>query len=252
MIEESGSCAHSSAALNRIPEPNTMAEPFHKFPHTPHLLWLGDGAPREDKVLTPGEVAAFLAGELIIEEKVDGANMGLSLGPDGRVRAQSRGNYLAPGRCHAQWNPLWPWLAERRGHLEEALQGGLMLFGEWCHARHTVPYDALPDWFLGFDIFEPATNRFWSVDRRNALLAECGLVHIPEVRRGRITLKQIPPLLVQSAVGRVPMEGLYFRRERDGLLEARAKVVSAGFKQQIEEHWTRRGVVPNLQIHTER
>jgi hypothetical protein len=222
-----------------------MTESFHKFPHTPHLLWLGAGTPREDKVMSPDEVAEFLDGELIIEEKVDGANMGLSLGLDGRVRAQSRGNYLVPGRSHAQWNPLWPWLAERREKLEEHLRDGLMFFGEWCYARHTVPYDSLPDWFLGFDVFETATRRFWSVDRRNSLLIECGIQLIPEVKGGKITLKQIPSLFRTSAVGHVPMEGLYFRREQDGYLHARAKVVSAAFKQQIEQHWTRRALVPN-------
>jgi hypothetical protein len=58
-----------------------MAEAFHKFRHTPHLLWLGTGSPREDKVLKAADVEDFLAGELIVEEKVDGANMGLSPGP---------------------------------------------------------------------------------------------------------------------------------------------------------------------------
>ncbi len=172
-----------------------MTDAFHKFPHTPHLLWLGTGSPREDKVLTPAEVTEFLSGEVIVEEKVDGANLGLSLGPDGRVRAQSRGNYLTPGRSHSQWNLLWPWLAEKRESLEEGLQGGLMLFGEWCYARHTVPYDALPDWFLGFDIFESSSRRFWSVDRRNAWLHERGLVSVPEVKRGKVQLNQVSSLL---------------------------------------------------------
>jgi hypothetical protein len=55
-----------------------MTDTFHKFPHTPHLFWLGDGKPRADKVMSPNEVAEFLTGELLVEEKVDGANMGLS------------------------------------------------------------------------------------------------------------------------------------------------------------------------------
>jgi hypothetical protein len=161
------------------------------------------------------------------------------------VRAQSRGNYLASGRSHAQWNPLWPWLAERRDILEIGLSGGLMLFGEWCYARHTVPYDALPDWFLGFDIFEVASRRFWSVDRRNEWLRQKALVSVPEVKRGRLSIKRLPSLLGDSAVGHTPMEGIYLRREEDGWLQARAKVVSTAFQQQIEEHWTRRPVTPN-------
>src|SRR5438067_7318110 len=111
-----------------------MTDSLYKIPHTPHLLWLGPGKPREDKVLRPNEVAEFLAGEVVVEEKVDGANVGISLGRDGRLRAQSRGSFLAPGRSHLQWNVLWPWLAERRVALEEGLQDRLILFGEWCYA----------------------------------------------------------------------------------------------------------------------
>jgi hypothetical protein len=222
-----------------------MTDAFHKFPHTPHLLWLGAGAPRDDKILSLAQANEFLSDEVIIEEKVDGANLGLSLDPDGCIRAQSRGNYLAPGRSHAQWNPLWPWLAERRASLEDGLRGGLILFGEWCYARHTVPYDALPDWFLGFDVFDTTNGRFWSVTRRNGWLRDRGLISIPEVKRGRLQLKQVPSLLGTSTVGHVPMEGIYLRREEAGWLSERAKVVSAVFKQQIEEHWTRRAVVPN-------
>jgi hypothetical protein len=83
------------------------------------------------------------------------------------------------------------------------------------------------------------------VDRRNAWLRERGLVSVPQVKRGRVLLKQAATLLGASAVGHVPMEGIYLRREQDGWLQARAKVVSAAFKQQIEQHWTRRPVVPN-------
>ncbi len=83
-------------------------------------------------MLKPDEVAEFLSGEVVVEEKVDGANLGISLGVSGSLRGQSRGDYLAPGKSHAQWNLLRPWLAERRAALEEGLQGGLMLFGEWC------------------------------------------------------------------------------------------------------------------------
>jgi hypothetical protein len=221
-----------------------MSSSFYKFPHTPHLLWVGPGSPRNDKLLTAQEVADFVAAELVTEEKVDGANLGISIGPDG-LRAQSRGNRLTPGKSHAQWNLLWPWLAEHRVVLEEGLHGGLMLFGEWCYARHSVPYDALPDWFLAFDIFETHSQRFWSVERRNQWLQDRDIVSVPELSRGRFKKNQIPSLLGPSKVGHVPMEGIYLRREKDGYLQARAKVVSVAFKQQIEEHWTRRAVVPN-------
>jgi ATP-dependent RNA circularization protein (DNA/RNA ligase family) len=222
-----------------------MTNAFYKFPHTPHLLWLGDGKPRDDKLLSRSEVEGFLTEDVIVEEKVDGANLGLSVGPDGRLRAQSRGNYLNSTHSHAQWKPLWPWLARRENALVEALKDGLMLFGEWCYALHTVPYDALPAWFLAFDVFEHGTGIFWSTNRRNSLLDDLGIPAVPAVFQGRLSLNQLPMLLGKSTLGAAQMEGIYLRRENSHRLLARAKVVGMAFKQQIEEHWTRRPLVPN-------
>ena len=222
-----------------------MNDPFHKFPHTPHLLWLGAGTPRDDKIMSHAEAEEFLSGSVVVDEKVDGANLGLSVGPDGRIRAQSRGNYLAPGRSHAQWNLLWPWLARREQALAASLGEKRMLFGEWCYARHSIAYDVLPDWFMAFDVFEPVTGTFWSSDRRNAFTAELGILTVPEVFRGRLTLRKLPGLIGNSALGATRMEGIYLRREVDGRLLARAKVVGKEFTQQIEQHWTRRSLVSN-------
>ena len=67
---------------------------FYRFESIAHLAWLAEGAPREDKVLSAGEAASLLAKPVTVEEELDGANLGLSIGPDGRVRAQNRGQYL--------------------------------------------------------------------------------------------------------------------------------------------------------------
>jgi len=42
-------------------------DPFFRFPHTPHLAWLGRGTPRDDKVLSPADAAGLLAGDVVIE-----------------------------------------------------------------------------------------------------------------------------------------------------------------------------------------
>ena len=48
----------------------TMVE-FFRFPHTPHLTWLGTESPRDDKVLDAAEASALLAGAVLVEEKLD-------------------------------------------------------------------------------------------------------------------------------------------------------------------------------------
>ena len=109
-------------------------------------------------MLSPEEARTFIDGEVTVEEKVDGTNIGFSLDESGVLRVQSRGNYLTRG-SHPQFQPLWPWIEPPAYALIEALRPGLMLFGEWCFALHSVPYKRLPDWFLGFDVYDRAANR---------------------------------------------------------------------------------------------
>lgn len=219
---------------------------FFKFPRTPHLSWLADGAPRDDKVMSAVERSQFLANPIVVEEKVDGANIGLSLGGGGDVRVQSRGGYLGPG-SHPQFQPLWGWIAERAHRLKDALRGGLILFGEWCFAVHSVRYSELPDWFLGFDVYDPSQGRFFSTARRNRLLSSVQVTPVPQISRGRFDANMLVEVLHtrRSALGAQTLEGLYLRNESDDWLNARAKLVRADFLQGIEEHWSRRRIEPN-------
>lgn len=214
---------------------------FFRFPQTPHLAWLGPGQPRDDKVLSPDEVDALLAGEVVLEEKVDGANIGFSVSEEGELRIQNRGNYLDPEHVHPQFRPLWPWLTSRESALIDALWPNLMLFGEWCFAVHSVEYDRLDDWFLGFDVYDREAGGFWDTPRRNALLAEIDLRGVPCLAKGHFSMEQLRlSLLEPSREGSGPLEGIVVRRESEGLTVARAKLVRAEFTQTIDEHWSRR------------
>ncbi len=216
---------------------------FFRFPHTPHLAWLGQGVPRGDKVLTPAEAQDLLGGEVVVEEKVDGANLGFSTGSDGDLRVQNRGQYL-PSPFQGQFSRLRCWLAIHRERFEEMLFPDLILFGEWCAARHSVGYTALPDLFLGFDIYDRAADRFWSTTRRNRLFSEIDVTPVPRRFSGRTTLEHLKHLLSSesSLFHNGPMEGLVIRRENADWLTQRAKLVSAGFTQGITQHWSRRAI----------
>lgn len=97
-------------------------------------------------MLSPAEAQALIADEVVIEEKLDGANLGISVGPDATLRVQNRGQYLAAPYT-GQFDRLAKWLATHEEALFDALDEHLILFGEWCAARHSVAYDSLPDWF---------------------------------------------------------------------------------------------------------
>jgi hypothetical protein len=215
-----------------------MVGMLRKFPKTSHLLWLSPQAVRDDKVMSHVEAETFLSsGEIVVEEKVDGANLGLSFDEAGRLRAQNRGNHLE-GRLTGQWQQLRGWLARHEAAWRQHLPPGAILFGEWCYAQHSMAYTRLPDWFLGFDVLD-ASNRFWSTRRRDALLSVVGLSSIQCVARGRFTLRELQAMLSEpSAFGDGPVEGLYLRREDDEWLLKRAKLVRPEFIQAIDAHWS--------------
>lgn len=216
---------------------------FFRFPHTPHLAWLGDGEPRDDKVLSAVEVKALLSRDVVVEEKLDGANLGFSLGPDGNLRIQNRGQYLAEPHA-GQFVRLPVWLSQGGDALSAVLGPNLMLFGEWCTARHTLDYSALPDWFLLFDVYDCSEARFWSSARRNELARKAGLNAVPQVFRGKTTMAALKKLVLTStsryrAGG---LEGLVIRRESPDWVEARAKLVRPDFTQAIDTHWRKRAI----------
>lgn len=220
-----------------------MTADFFRFPHTPHIVWLGAGVPRDDKVLSPSESTALLSEEVVVEEKLDGANLGLSLAPDGKLCAQNRGQYLAEPHA-GQFARLPAWLLQHNEGLRAVLAPNLMLFGEWCAARHSLDYAALPDWFLLFDVYDRSMNRFWSTHRRNALAENAGLVTVPQVLRGKASTETLKQLVVTmpSYYRKGPLEGVVIRRESRDWCEARAKLVRPDFTQAIESHWRKRAI----------
>jgi len=224
---------------------------FFRFPHTPHLAWLGEGSPRDDKVLSPNEVTALLAGDVVVEEKLDGANVGLSLAPDGGLRAQNRGQYLAEPHA-GQFARLPAWLAQHGEGLRSVLTPNLILFGEWCAARHSLGYATLPDWFLLFDVYDRSADRFWSSARRNALARSAGLVTVPQVLHGKATVPTLKKLVGDTAsrYRAGALEGVVIRRESVDWCEARAKLVRPDFTQVIDTHWRKRALEWNRIVNS--
>lgn len=224
---------------------------FFRFPHTPHIAWLGQGSPRDDKVLSPHEVAELLAAEVVVEEKLDGANVGFSLGSDGSLRAQNRGQYLAEPHA-GQFARLPAWLAQHGEGLRSVLASNLIVFGEWCAARHSLDYTTLPDWFLLFDVYDRTAGQFWSTTRRNELASRAGLLTVPQVQQGKVTVSDLKKLVsdTTSRYRAGPLEGVVIRRESVDWCEARAKLVRPDFTQAIESHWRKRAIEWN-RIHYE-
>lgn len=214
---------------------------FFRFPHTPHIAWLGKGIPRDDKVLAPDEVKELLSGSVLVEEKVDGANLGISLGDDDSLCLQNRGQYLSEPYL-GQFSRLTDWLAQHQWTLTEKLPPDVILFGEWCAAKHSLNYDGLPDWFMVFDVYDRREQKFWNTARRNRLATELGLKSVQSLFEGETSPAELKILLENSSsrYRTGPPEGLVIRRESENWCENRAKLVRSEFIQTIGEHWRNR------------
>ena len=107
---------------------------------------------------------------IVIEEKVDGANTGISFSDDGELLLQSRGHYLTGGYRERHYNLFKQWANIHQDELFNVLGNRYIMYGEWLYAKHTVYYDALPHYFLEFDIYDKENNVFLDTESRRKLI----------------------------------------------------------------------------------
>lgn len=211
---------------------------FYKFPSTPYIELEMD-IQRSDKILRVDEVEEILCQSITIEEKIDGANLGISFDNRGNIQFQNRGSYLLQP-FEGQWKILKDWASHHETEIFDILTDQYILFGEWCYAKHSVYYNALPDWFLGFDIYDTTKEQFLSVERRNILFDKMKIKRVPQLGQGCYKLQELPQFLRQSLYGYEACEGIYIRQDQGNYLKYRAKIVRKEFKQDITEHWSKR------------
>lgn len=247
-----------------------------KYPRTPHL---------EGSRLQPGDEGhehvrlATLAGRhAVVEEKLDGANVGISFTSGGELLLQSRGHYLVGGGRERQFAPFKQWAAAHEALLLGVLEDRYVMYGEWMFAKHSVSYDRLPHWFCEFDVYDRVDEVFLSTPRRHALLAGSAVVSVPVLQAGpmprdvRVLRALVRPSLAKSAHWREAFaqavqrqgldlelawrqtdksdlaEGLYVKVEDEYQVLGRYKWVRPDFVQTILDsgsHHSTRPVIPN-------
>jgi len=251
-------------------------EKIYKYPRTPHLegsrYQLGD----EDLECIPFDEIANI--NIVVEEKVDGANSAISFNEKGQVFLQSRGHYLLGGNSERHFNLLKQWANCHTSVLWNLLGTRYILYGEWLYAKHTMFYNLLPHYFLEFDILDKEQMQFLSTDIRQIMLKDLPIVSAPILFRGKLkNLKQLHKMLgksnfiapnhlevlkkiceekslsieraIKETDHNTDMEGLYIKVEEQGLVKARYKYVRASFLSAVENsesHWQSRPIIPNL------
>jgi hypothetical protein len=230
---------------------------FVKYPRTPHLF--GSKGTDDDKHLGEAESSQLIADKsLIVEEKIDGTNVGIHFTSEGKMVLQCRGHLITQG-MHPQYDLFKQWTAVKRRIIEERLEDRYILFGEWLYARHSVHYRQLPHYFFEFDMYDKDQAVFLDLEQRLTLLDETGIETVPVLHRGAISKEELqeligPSLFVsefQNPLTRQMdnlMEGLYLRVEATGSVTGRAKLVRPEFVEKVKQstHWQHQPLVPNL------
>ena len=218
---------------------------FIKFPTTPHMLKPAGGILRGDKLVDDATRQQLLSHPVTVEEKVDGANVGLWFDRNNTMQLQNRGELIGT-QAHPQFDPLKAWAAIRHYQLNQFLGKRYILFGEWCFARHNVYYDRLQDFFLGFDIFDLEANWFLAVPKRHNYLESIQVAVVPHIYSGMLeSINKLQDLVGNSNLGPNPMEGVYIRLDNPNCLSKRAKYVRQSFLQPDELHWSKRRLETN-------
>jgi len=229
---------------------------FVKYPRTPHLF--GSRGTDDDKHLGDAESTRFLEDDsLIVEEKLDGTNVGIHFSTHGEMALQCRGHLITEG-MHPQYDLFKQWAAVKRPVLERMLEDRFILFGEWLHAKHSVHYRKLTHYFHEFDLYNKQAGTFLDLEHRLTLLEGTGLHTVPVLHRGSLDRKRLSDLIGRSqfdaefdnpSIGQTDdlMEGLYLRTEAKGIVTGRAKFVRPEFVEKIKqsEHWQHQSLVPN-------
>lgn len=222
---------------------------------------------------------------LVVEEKMDGANSGISF-ENGAMKIQSRGHFLTGGPREKHFTMLKSWASCHEHGLRECLNSQYVMYGEWLFAKHTAFYDLLPHYFMEFDVLDKQAGQFLSTSARRELFAKHGISRVIHpvlvlaegefqeleelgslIGRSRFKTSDWETTLLEEAVRsgmKEPqsitehtdmtnmMEGLYVKWEEDGVVKGRYKFVRETFTSAIleqETHWLDRPIVRNVLSH---
>lgn len=256
---------------------------IHKYPRTPHIS--GSRLQPGDEDLSQLPFAEIADGHLVVEEKVDGSNAAVSFSDDGSLMLQSRGHYLTGGPRERQFDLMKSWASCHETALRNVLGARYVMYGEWAFAKHTIFYDALPHYFLEFDVLDRETGAFLSTPRRTALLDGAPVCPVTVLHAGAVQHEKALRDMVGASRHKSPrwrdglaaaaeeggvaveragrktdpsddMEGLYVKIEDDVQVLGRAKFVRHSFATSVvesETHWLdrpiiRNGLVPGVDI----
>lgn len=130
--------------------------------------------------------------ELSVTEKVDGSLVGVGY-KGGMPYLQGKNTHIPQGDKRKAYYGIWSWAWKNLEKIQNLK--GYIIFGEWMRVQHNLPYDHLPDWFIGFDVYEIKTKRFFDINSAHDFMEDIGFSHVPIIYEGKVAYEELPDLV---------------------------------------------------------
>lgn len=143
----------------------TAMNAYYKFPKTMHLPW-SPNLQNDDRLIE--NTLDLFNGPIIITEKMDGENTTMYRD---HIHARS-----IDSKDHASR----AWVKAKWGQIKNDIPDGYRICGENMFAQHSIFYQNLPSYFLGFAIFDE-TNMCLSWEESRTWFSLLGIATVPEI-----------------------------------------------------------------------
>ncbi len=105
-----------------------------KYERTFHIPWSPGGTSDDKRMLN---VSGLLNTSIVITEKIDGSNV-----------CMETENCFARTHSGPPDHSSFDAFKQLHGMCKRKIPPNLQIFGEWCYALHSIPYDRLPGSFF--------------------------------------------------------------------------------------------------------
>ena len=203
-----------------------------KYGRTYHLP-ISPGATSDDKIMR--SVDGLMVDDIVVTEKMDGEN----------TTIHSAG-------CHARsidsrYHPSRDWLKAFAAGVSPMLSEDERIVGENLYARHSVAYDALASFFLGFAWIVGDMIQSW--DDTLGRFEELGIAQVPTLHRGPYQPSLFEDL--EHHLNLETQEGFVVRVanafSEDEMPDRMGKYVREGHVQS-DTHWMKVDLLPNKMV----
>ena len=172
------------------------------------------------------------------QEKVDGANMGVSWLDDAPV-LRNREHILKKGYTKIktpskkQFTSAWNWVHAHKEDIQQISDlcySPITIYGDWMFAQHSLHYDKLPDLFIAYDIWSVEDDSYLSPELVDELLSKTSISYIKPHKITFNSIQEIIDLSEKESLYRTGIrEGIVIKHANGRLCTSMYKVVNKLF-----------------------